>query len=402
MHIVYLNYLYDRFGVSVGSTIKAIELMHALQQEGHQIDIYWRKKEGGNDENPRKTIRQFLKKHFSKYFQEINQILQNSRFIIEERNLFENSKRPDLLISRLHPYLFSPFLIAKRLGVPHIIEADCPAAYEVRHFYPEYFRHPSLLEYIELKMIRHADRAFCVSNQLKKYFVSRGIEDKKIEVITNGVDVARFNPKINCRLVQEKYQLQKKTVVGFVGSFHYWHGVENLIRLIKAIVSSDSRIAFMMIGHGGALKSDLDRFIRERNLEDQVFCTGFVPHEEIPVYINAMDIVVAPYPPLDFFYYSPVKIYEYMACGKSVVTTRMGQITELIEHGKTGFLCDPGDIEALIDTVQRLIRNREMRAAIGRNAAGFIAGAHTWQHKARQLSVLCEEVLMSNNRMLTI
>ena len=402
MHIVYLNYLYDRFGVSIGSTIKAIELMHALQEEGHQIDIYWRKKEGDSEENPRKTIRPFLKKYFSKYFQEINQILQNVRFIVEERNLLQDRKRPDLLISRLHPYLFSPFLMAKRLEVPHIIEADSPSAYEVRHFYSGYLRYPQLLEQIELKMIQHADSAFCVSNQLKNHFVSRGIEREKMRVITNGVDFLRFNPEISCQFVQDKYHLQKKTVIGFVGSFHYWHGVENLIRLINAIVSSDSSIAFMMVGHGGALKSDLDRFIKEKKFEDRVFCTGFVPHEEVSAYINAMDIVVAPYPRLEFFYYSPVKIYEYLACGKPVVTTRIGQIAELIENGETGFLCDPGNTNALIEAVRGLIRNREMRAAVGRKAAQFIARNHTWKHKARQLSALCEEVLRSRNRMLTI
>jgi glycosyltransferase involved in cell wall biosynthesis len=286
--------------------------------------------------------------------------------------------------------------------IPHIVEADSPAAYEVRHFYPEHLRHPDLMECIELKMIQHADRAFCVSNQLKSHFVSRGIDEEKICVITNGVDVSRFNPEIPCRFVQEKYHLQKKTVIGFVGSFHYWHGVENLMRLIDAIISSDSSIVFMMVGHGGALKSDLDRFIKEKKFEDRVFCTGFVPHKEVPAYINAMDIVVAPYPPLEFFYYSPVKIYEYLACGKPVVTTRIGQIAELIENRKTGFLCEPDDTKALIEAVRGLIRNREMRAAVGRKAAQFISRNHTWKHKARQLSALCEEVLRSRNRMLTI
>jgi glycosyltransferase involved in cell wall biosynthesis len=191
-------------------------------------------------------------------------------------------------------------------------------------------------------------------------------------------------------------------VIGFVGSFHYWHGVYNLIQLIGEIVALDSCAVFLMVGHGGALKSSLDQFVQEKGLKDRVFCTGFVSHEEVPAYINAMDIVVAPYPPLEFFYYSPVKIYEYMACGKPVVTTRIGQIAELIETGKTGILCDPGDTKALIEAVQQLIRNREVRSAIGRNAAGVIARNHTWKHKARQLSALCGEVHRSHNRMLTI
>ncbi len=401
MRITYLNYMYDLYGVSIGSTIKAIELYKALEEENHRVEIHWRQGESHPLEYQRRNPRQFMKRHLGKLLQEPNQLVRNVSYFLGERRILKKD-RPDLLISRLEAYLCSPIFAANLYKIPHIVEADSPAAYEVRHFYPEHLRHPDLMECIELKMIQHADRAFCVSNQLKSHFVSRGIDEEKICVITNGVDVSRFNPEIPCRFVQEKYHLQKKTVIGFVGSFHYWHGVENLIRLIDAIVSSDSRIAFMMVGHGGALKSDLDRFIKENNFEDRVFCTGFVPHKEVPAYINAMDIVVAPYPPLEFFYYSPVKIYEYLACGKPVVTTRIGQIAELIENGETGFLCDPDDTEALIEAVRGLIRNREMRAAVGRKAAQFIARNYTWKHKARQLSALCEEVLRSRNRMLTI
>ncbi len=401
MRITYLNYMYDLYGVSIGSTIKALELYKALEEQNHHVKIHWRQGESSPVDNQSQSLRRFMKRNFKKLFQEPNQLARNFAFFMGEKRILEED-RPDLLISRLDAYLCSPGFAANRYKIPHIVEADSPATYEIRHFYPEYFHHPNLMEQIELKMIQHADRAFCVSNQLKSHFISRGIDEKKIEVITNGVDVSRFNPEIPCQFVTKKYNLHKKTVIGFVGSFHYWHGVDNLIQLISEIVTLNPGVVFMMVGRGGALKSDLDRFIREINLEDLVFCTGFVPHEEIPAYINAMDIVVAPYPPLEFFYYSPVKIYEYLACGKPVVTTGIGQIAELIENGKTGLLCDPEDTKALIEAVQQLIRNHKMRASIGRNASGFITSNHTWEHKARQLSALCEEVLRSHNRMLTI
>jgi glycosyltransferase involved in cell wall biosynthesis len=401
MRITYLNYMYDLYGVSIGSTIKALELYKALEKENHQVEIHWRQGESRPLEYQRRNLRQFMKRYLGKLFQEPNQLVRNVSYFWGEKCILKKD-RPDLLISRLEAYLCSPVFTANLYKIPHIVEADSPAAYEVRHFYPEYLRHSDLMERIELKMIQHADRAFCVSNQLKSHFVARGIAEEKMQVITNGVDVSRFHPNVPCQHIVKKHRLKGKTVVGFVGSFHFWHGVENLVRLIDKITTADSDVAFMMVGRGGALKPDLDRFISERNLEDRVFCTGFVPHDEVPAYINAMDVVVAPYPPLEFFYYSPVKIYEYMACGKAVVTSGIGQIAELIEHGKTGLLCAPGDTRSLINAVQRLLRNRAMRRTIGRNASVYISHNHTWAHKARQLSVLCEDVVRSHNRRLTI
>lgn len=401
MRITYFNYMYDLYGASIGSTIKALELYKALEKEGHQVKIHWRQGDGQKNENPIKKAHQLLKTHFSKLLQEPNQIIRNFFYFYKEKGLLRKD-RPDLLISRLESYVFSPALISSLFCIPHVIEADSPASYEVRHFYPGYLRHPNLMEKIELKIIQNADRIFCVSNQIRDYYVTRGVSYHKIQVITNGVDVSRFNPHVPYHTVREMYGLKDKTVIGFVGSFHYWHGVYNLIHLIKEIINLNPNVVFLLVGHGGALKSSLDEFVRENNLKNRVFCTGLIAHENVPSYINAMDIVVAPYPPLDFFYYSPVKIYEYMACGKAIVTTEMGQISELIRNGITGFLCEPGNMKVLIDTVQLLVQNREKRVSIGENAMKHIIHNHTWAHKACQLSALCTEVIQSNKRRLTI
>ena len=400
MHIVYFNYLYDLFGVSIGSTIKAIELMRALTSQGYQVDTFWWKENEstgvpGIQDN---MNRQWIKQRFSKYLHEPNQLLKNFRYYRDENRIL-SVKRPSLFISRLETYIFSAFSLARRYRLPFIVEVDSPVSYELRHFGQSYYHFDHLVEKLELAYIKRAYRAFCVSHQLKAYFVKRGIPDHKIQVITNGADISRFHPNMSSEKVFTRYPLAGKRVVGFVGSFHHWHGVYHLIELIDKILHMYPDVVFLLVGHGGPLKDTINRYVSENGLSERIILTGLVKHGSVPAYINAMDVVLAPYPPLEFFYYSPVKIFEYMACGRAVVSSRIGQIEELIQHGETGMLCTPGRTDDMIDAVKSLLNHAGLRKRIGENAARFIASKHTWQHKAAALSELCQNVVDSHHSM---
>ena len=92
---------------------------------------------------------------------------------------------------------------------------------------------------------------------------------------------------------------------------------------------------------------------------------------------------------LDLFYYLPMKIYEYMSCGKPVVSTRIGQIGEIIEDQRNGFLTKPNDIEAILRHISNLIENPVLREKIGKEARSDILEKHSWKKRGKQLSKLC-------------
>jgi len=390
MKICYFNYLYDRYGISIGSTIKAVELMEALKNCGHDVRLFWRR-ESDVPSSGKPSSRDVLKKHLAKFLHEPNQIFRNlSDRKIENRILRSHS--PDLVISRLETYVMSSPYLAKRFRVPLIAEADSPVSYELKNFDESYWLFPNLVESMEMDFLKRADKIFCVSNILKSHFVKRGIPDEKIRVITNGVDIRRFNPLVSSDKIIKKYKLDGSQIVGFIGSFHYWHGVYHLIDLIKEILSSHPKIVFLLVGSGGPLKGQLESLVKENNYQDRVILTGHVPHEEVPSYIRAMDVVLAPYPPLDFFYYSPVKIYEYMAMGRAVVSSRIGQIAEVVQNNKSGLLCTPGNMRELIEAVKGLLSNRSLRKQLGKEAYQCVKQNHTWDRKAQALSDLCQDV----------
>ncbi len=395
--ILYFNYLYDIWGISIGSTVKGIELMEGLSSLGYDVKIYWRNRQPEkNGENGRSTpisFREKVKRRLDKYLHEPNQYLNNLKYLWEENRILKREK-PDLLISRLEAYTFSSVLLAKFYRLPILLEVDSPEVYEFMTFHKFYWKQVWLLKLVERLVIRLSDESFTVSKLLKQYFVKRGIHPSKMHIITNGADVNRFMRSDHHTEIARGFNLNQHTVIGFVGSFHYWHGVENLISLINEVLKRTSNVKFLMVGQGGPMLTTFKKFIQDRQLSDQVILTGFVPHDKIPEFVSSMDIVLAPYPQLDFFYYSPVKVYEYMAAGKAVVASRIGQIAEMIRDGYNGFLCRPGDLDEMLEKILTLVQNESLRQTLGRNARQSIAENHTWVHKAKELSVLCEKLLV--------
>ena len=106
MKIVYFNYLYDLYGISIGSTIKGIELMRALEKCDHEIKIYWRKAQPSDNGSLKSQSRDFLKKRLAKYLHEPNQLLSNLKYMKQENRILKEES-PDLIISRLDAYMFS-------------------------------------------------------------------------------------------------------------------------------------------------------------------------------------------------------------------------------------------------------------------------------------------------------
>ena len=147
----------------------------------------------------------------------------------------------------------------------------------------------------------------------------------------------------------------------------------------------------LVVAGDGPLREQLLCGLTERGLREQAVFTGAVPHEEVPAVIRQLDVALAPYPALGHaFYFSPLKLFEYMACGVAVVAANCGQIAEVIRHGETGLLHAPGDLDSLAAACDRLLHNPKLRFALGQSAAGHIRSNYTWTHNARRVTELAE------------
>lgn len=283
--------------------------------------------------------------------------------------------RPDLVYERHSPFSVAGAVTARRLGCPHVLEVNAPLAWEgARHRGQVLGDAAGLLEQAALAA---TSRIVAVSGDLRDQLVADGVDASKIRVVPNGVDPRRFRPDGPSLPVG----LERKRVVGFVGSLKAWHGIEVLAEAFETL-AVDPDLHLLVVGDGPMAGPLADL---ERRLPGRVTLTGSVPPAEVPAYLRAMHVAVAPYPDLERFYFSPLKVLEYMASGVAVVASRIGQLRELVRDGDTGLLVQPGDSEALARAVSRLVGDETLRKNMGRHAREEALREHTWTRRVADI-----------------
>ncbi len=390
--IAYFNYMEDLYGSSIGSTIKAVELLSHLEEQGHKICYYWRNKEqtpGAGEKKTNKRKSYFKRSLFRKLFFTPKEIIKN---LVEMRTeyRFIKQNKPDIIIVRIDAYRYSASVLAKFSSIPLLIEADGANSYEWL-FYNNKDGNiwKSWILFFERFCFRLSEHVFVQSQVALDYYVYLyNLDESKIHVITNGAN-PRALPEDQSGLKEKLGILAGSPVCGFIGSLHYWHNTGLLFELIKDVLTEYPTVFFLIVGGGGPMAEDFKKQCEQYDWKSRIIFAGFVEHEKAYHYVNLFDVALAPYAGTGLFYYSPVKIFEYMAQGKAIITTKVGQIAELIEDGESGIFFDPDTPGDLTAKVKYLLDQPEKRKTIGLNAREMILHNHTWKHKALQLEKLC-------------
>lgn len=296
--------------------------------------------------------------------------------------------RPELVYER-HALLHRAGVrIARRLGVPRLIEVNAPLVQEQRRF-----RGLSLeieARAAEEASYRGADAIIAVSDAVAAHVGEVLGTDRNVHVLPNGVDLERFGRHQGGSAIRARLGLGEEPLLGFVGSFKPWHGMMFLLEVFRALLEIRPALRLVAVGDGPELEAVRSR-VNEWGLGDKVALPGRVPHAEIPAWLDAMDVSVAPYAPHADFYFSPLKIIESMAAGRPVVAPRIGQIIDLIDDERTGRLYTPGDPVACATALLDLIDIPEQRRLMGRSAERD-AAHHSWSRVVeRAFSLACRE-----------
>jgi glycosyltransferase involved in cell wall biosynthesis len=213
------------------------------------------------------------------------------------------------------------------------------------------------------------------------------VPSQKIVVNANGVDVGLFRPGIGGAEVRRELGIgESEVVAGFVGTFGPWHGVVQLAEAIK-LVPANLPVRFVLVGTG-SLHGEVERILQGEVASRRVIFTGAVSHERVPPLLDACDMFVSPHIPLadgSEFFGSPTKIFEYMAMGKGIVASRLGQIGEVLADDETALLVEPANVSELARAMIKLVESRETRERLGANARAVAVEKHTWQQNARRV-----------------
>lgn len=209
-----------------------------------------------------------------------------------------------------------------------------------------------------------------VSHELAARLEQRCPEARgKLWVIANGVDPGRFG-----RLPPRR---AKSFTVAFLGSLKPWHGLGVLAATFAALRRAVPEARLLVIGDGPG-RTELEADLARRRLRAAATLTGAVDPGAVPDLLAHADAGLAPYPAADDHYFSPLKVLEYMAAGLPVVASRIGQIPELVDHDRSGLLCDPGDVRALAAALARLARDPGLAARLGAAGRADVLDRQTW------------------------
>ncbi len=393
MKITYFSYLYDIRGVSAGSANKAIGFIRGLNEIGHEAKIFWRSVQPQDltGTTLKFRLRDRLKKYLSRYVHDIRRLGDNYKYYHEELKILGREK-PDILFTRSDLYNFSALAAARKLNIPVVLEADCPTAFEHRYMCGrDKIKLGSLPERIERWNWQNCDAIITITDNLKKHILQSGIDDTKITVVPNGADPERFKPGAADARLRAQFPLQNKVVIGWIGSWS-WTGLENLLQVAKRILADRAEAAFLFVGGGQNLEL-VQKTFPASEIGKRVLVSGTVDWDNVPPYVDLMDIAIAPYPKLDFFYPSSMKVFEYMSAQKTVVASRIGQIAEVIQDGKNGLLFNPEDMDDLAQKILVAIDDPVGRERMAEKARKDVLAKYTWTHQARVMSVVFERVL---------
>jgi glycosyltransferase involved in cell wall biosynthesis len=240
---------------------------------------------------------------------------------------------------------------------------------------------------LEWFCVNYADHLICVTPWIKENLLQRGIPDEKMTVVENGADVTLFNPVKDAKRMLGL--TPEKKYVGYTGTLKVWQGLDHLLDAVPCILHQMPETEILIVG-GGELMEWTQYSIGEKGLH-HVVVTGSVKHEEVPLYISACDVCLLLKKPLSSGY-SPLKLYEYSACERPVVASRVRGF-EWLEKEKAGILVDQENPQEVADAVVALLKDEKLREAMGKRGREFVLKYHTWEKIAQRISKICQQTV---------
>ena len=291
--------------------------------------------------------------------------------------------KPDLLHAH-SPVMdgLAALRVGKRLGIPVI--------YEIRAFWEDaavgngtgregsarYF----LTRRLETHAVRSADAVAVICEGLRGDLVARGIDPAKIIVSPNGVDLDLFGspPPRDDALAVELGLGADDPVIGFIGSFYDYEGIDDLIAAMPALIATEPRARLLLVG-GGPMEAALKAQAAASPVASHIFFVGRVPHQQVERYYSLIDILAYPRKKMRLTdLVTPLKPLEAMAQGKLVAASDVGGHRELIEDGVTGSLFAPDDPAAIAAVLAGLLARRTLWGERRRVARAFVEAERNW------------------------
>jgi glycosyltransferase involved in cell wall biosynthesis len=298
-----------------------------------------------------------------------------------------------------HHQLFhwAGFAAAQRFAAPLVLFVDAPLAWEAEKWG---VRRPGWKWFIErfgeYPQLRRADLVACVSEEVAGEVAARGVSERRILVTPCSVDTGVFRPSTDSTAIRREYGFENSVVVGWVGSFRRFHGVELILRAFAQRQDALPNAALMLVGDG-LERERMECLARELGIR-RIRFTGMVSHERVPAHLAAMDIAVVADPAIAGFHYSPLKLKEYMACSCAVIAPDSGQPARWLRNGQDALVIPAGNHVELAEALQRLYQDEALRRRLSGAARRRVEQEGSWDSQVERVALALDALRAAENR----
>ena len=235
---------------------------------------------------------------------------------------------------------------------------------------------------METLMPRLVDTLSVSSGNIKRLALKRGANEDRIVEAHVCADIEKFNPNVNGQNIKKKYGINSPIVL-YLGQLHGGQYAELLLRAVKIIVAKKPHTVFMIVGSGADLNR-LKSLAKELGVDDKVIFTGAIKYNFVPKYLAAADIAVACFEDNDLTKSkSPLKIVEYMASGKAIVASNVGEVPVMLDG--CGILTEPGNVYSLAKGIVKFLEDEKLRKECERKARKRAEKEYRWEVTANNL-----------------
>lgn len=398
------------FGVKAGGSVGHIAGVVNSMQKDQQISMQYAAISDNThidaavDRVPLKPLKHFgipTELNYYRFSQHVSQQL-----------LAQLKKRPvDCIYQRLSICNDTGVRLSEATGIPLVIEYNGSEVWCAEKWGSS-LKFPKLALLAEQACLKQAHTIVTISQVLKDELIERGVPAEKIVFYPNCIDPSIFSPK----RFSSTDTSQLRTNLGlnpqhklatFIGTFGNWHGVDVLARIIRTLIDTErdwlekEKLHFCLAGDGQNMPL-VRATLNQADDTKFVTLTGLIPQDQAPLYLASSDILLSPHVPNPDgspFFGSPTKLFEYMAMGKPIIASRLGQIADVLQPSLAGhqlnassaqpdaiaILCEPGNETELITALKFAVENPNVANELGRHAKICAHNHYTWQQHTQAI-----------------
>ena len=360
---------------SKGASIHLLAVAHAFARRGHDVLLVG----VAGHEPPPATVETLLLPHpgRSEGLERERRKLRLVEDLVSEAAPRIAAFDADVIYERLALFGDAGQRLARLLALPHVLEVNALLAREEAAWRGLQLR--SLATARERAVLDGADLCLAVSEELRAQILEL-VPGARVAVVPNGADTTRFARRPESGAARRALGLPANArFAAFVGALRPWHGVDLAIASLRHL-GPDVRL---VVAGDGPERARLEAEARAGGIADRVHWLGQRRHDEIPLVLAAANVALAPYPALDGFAFSPLKLFEYLAAGVPIVASDLGQLREVLGGGELGRLVPPGDARALADGILESFGDHARDRA--RRARAHALRAHSWDARAETI-----------------